>query len=66
MAITLCMTCNTFNCTILFGLLESSKITLFKGLLGKIFEAKVNGLFNGFFILFSDFKLNYLQIRIFN
>ena len=33
------MACNTFICTILFGLLDSSKIRLFKDLLGKIFES---------------------------
>ena len=42
------MECNAFICTIVFGILESSKIALFKDLLGKIFEAK-------------DFELNYLQ-----
>ena len=42
------MECNAFMCTIVFGILESSKIALFKDLLGKIFEAK-------------DFELNYLQ-----
>ena len=47
------MTCNPFICTILFGLSELSKITLFKDLVGKIIEAKVaeNGYF---FALFPD------------
>ena len=53
------MACNRFICTILFGLLESSKITLFKDLVGKIIEAKVREI--TFFSLFRDFELNYLQ-----
>ena len=35
------MAYNIFIFTILFAILESLKITLFKDLLGKIFEAKV-------------------------
>ena len=35
------MTYNTFICTIKFALLESSKISLFKDLIGKIIDAKV-------------------------
>ena len=46
------MTCNTFICSILFGLLESSKITLFKKLVGMIIEAKVAEI-SGFFLHFS-------------
>ena len=38
---TIYITCNTFICTILFGLFESSKITLFKDLVKKIIETKV-------------------------
>ena len=41
MNITLYMTWNALICTILFGLSESLKITLFKDLIGKIIEAKV-------------------------
>ena len=54
------MACNTFICTILFGLLESPKITLFKDLVGKIIEDKCaeNGYF---FALFRDFELNYIR-----
>ena len=33
------MSCNASICTILFGLLESSKIILFKDLVEKIIEA---------------------------
>ena len=54
------MTYDTFICTILFGILKSSKITLFKDLLGKIFEAKVAGEMD-FFARFSDFELNYFK-----
>ena len=50
MTLTLYMSCNTFICTILFGLLESSKITVFKGLVKKIIEAIVAE--NSFFLLF--------------
>ena len=45
------MACNTFIFIILFGLLESSKITLFNDLLGMIFETKVTE--NSFFLHFS-------------
>ena len=34
------MTCNSFICTIIFGLLDSSKITLFKDFILEIIEAK--------------------------
>ena len=53
------MACNAFICTILFGLLESSKIALFKDLVRKIIEAKVSKM--AFFALYRDFELNYLQ-----
>ena len=45
------MSCNTFICTILFGLLDSSKIILFKDIVEKIIEAKVAE--NGFILLFK-------------
>ena len=35
------MVCNTFICTILFGLLESTYIALFKDLDEKVFGSKV-------------------------
>ena len=54
------MVCNTFICTILFGTLESSKLNLFKDLVGKIIEVKVAE--NA---LSRYFKLNYLQDKIF-
>ena len=58
------MTCNKLVCRVLFGLLESSKITLFKDLIGKIIAGKVPA--NGFFFaLFRDFELNYLYDKIF-
>ena len=41
MTLTLYISCNTFICVILFGLLESSKIILFKDLAEKIIEAKI-------------------------
>ena len=41
MTVALYMACNPFICTFLFGLLESSKMALFKDLLEKIIEAKV-------------------------
>ena len=58
------MTCNTFICTILVDLLESTKISSFKDLV-EIFEAKVAE--NSFFFvaLFRNFDLNYLQDIIF-
>ena len=57
------MACNTFICTIIFCLLESSKIILFKDLFGNIFEAKVAE--NDFiFAFFRDFELNYLLVRL--
>ena len=43
MAITLYVECNLFICTILFGLSESSKITLFKDFILEIIEFKVTG-----------------------
>ena len=51
------------TCT-LFGLSKSSKITLFKDLVGKIFEAKVveNVIF---FALFRDIELKYFKDKIF-
>ena len=52
------MACNAFT-LILFRVLELPKITLFKDLVGKIIEAKVEE--NCFFVLFRDFELNYLQ-----
>ena len=45
MTITLYMTCNTFICTILFGLLKSPKITQFKDLIDKKIKAKVAEMF---------------------
>ena len=39
------MTYNPFVCTIVFGLSESSKITLFKDLVRKIIEAELKSLF---------------------
>ena len=54
------MTCSPFICTIVFGLSLSSKMILFKDLVGKIIEAKVAE--NGFcFALFCDFDLNYFK-----
>ena len=55
------MACSTFICTILFGLLESSKLILFKDLVVKIIEAKVAE--NGFFLFFSV-TLNLINSRI--
>ena len=49
--LTLFMTCNPFICTNVYSLSESSKITLFKDLVGKIIEAKVAE--KGLFLLFS-------------
>ena len=63
MTITLYKTCNTFIGTVLFGLFESSKITLFKDLVGKITKAKVAENFSATF--FRDFKLNYLKNKTF-
>ena len=51
MIITIYMACNAFICKILFGLIESFKITLFKDLLGKIMKAKVGKI--AFLTLFS-------------
>ena len=51
------MACNTFIFTILFSLLESSKIILNKDLARKIIEAKVAK--NGFFAFFRDFELKF-------
>ena len=48
------MKCNTSYCTILFGLLESTKISLFKDLVEKIIEAKVSRGKLLFFTLFRD------------
>ena len=59
MNITLYIACNPFICTILFGILESSEIILFKDLVGKIIRGKL------FFALFRDFELNYLQDKLF-
>ena len=60
MSIALYMACNIYICTILCGLLESTKISLFKDLLEKIFEAQVAE--NGFFFaVIRHFELNYLQ-----
>ena len=61
MTFTLYMTCSTFNCTILFGILESSKITLFNGIVGKIIEDKVAE--NGYFLHFPV-TLNSIISRI--
>ena len=55
------MTCNTFICAILFGILESPKITLFKDLVKKIIKAKVAEI--AFFLLFSV-TLNSIISRI--
>ena len=57
------MICDTFICTVLFGLLESPKITLFNDLFMGIIKVKVteNGIY---FALFRDFKLNYPQKKI--
>ena len=64
MTITLYMACNTLICTILFSLLESSKIILFKDLVEEIFEAKVSE--NGFFLQSSrDFEFICLHDKIF-
>ena len=58
------MACRAFFCTIIFGLLESPKIILFKSLVGKIIKANVAG--NVFFyVFFRDFELNYLHDKIF-
>ena len=56
MIITLYIACNTFICAILFGLLESQKIALFKYLTRKIIEAKIAKI-----ALFRNFELDYLQ-----
>ena len=63
MTITLNMACNTFMYTSLFGLSESSNITIFEDLGGKIIEVKVAE--KGFFCFFPRFDLNYLQNKIF-
>ena len=59
--ITLYLACNPFMRTIVFNLSESSKITLFKVLIGKIIETKVGE--NSFFLLFSV-TLNSIIFRI--
>ena len=64
MTLTIYMTCNSFICTILFGLLESSKLVLFKDRVRKIIEADSRKI-SSFFDLFRDFKLNYLQNKTF-
>ena len=58
------MTCNTSICTIVFGLLELSKITLFKRFYSgdNLFQSPGKWLFLD---LFRDFELNYLKIKIF-
>ena len=56
--------CNSFNCTIILDLLESSKIILLQAQVEKIIEVKFAE--NGFFLLFSrDFDLNHLKDKIF-
>ena len=57
------MICDIFICTVLFGLLESPKITLFNDLFMGIIKVKVteNGIYSA---LFRDFKLNYPQKKI--
>ena len=67
--ISIYMIWDTFICTILFGLLEFSKITLFKDLLGKIIEVKVAE--NGFFctfplnkVLLYDYKWPNMIVQI--
>ena len=55
------MTQNIFICTIVFGLLESPKLTLFKDLVGKIIDARVAE--NDFVLLFSV-TLNLIISRI--
>ena len=64
MNLTLYIACNTFICTIRFGLSESSKITLFKDLIEKIIEAKKSRNLP-FFAFFRDFELDYFQDKIF-
>ena len=53
------MACNTFVCTILYGLLESSKKNLLKDLVEKITEAKVAE--NDFY---SPFSVNSIISKI--
>ena len=68
MTIKLYIVCNTFIRTILFDLSESesSKITLFIDcLIGKLRIIEVKVAENGIFAIFRDFKLNYLQDKIF-
>ena len=55
------MTCNKLICTILFGILKSCKITLFKDQLRKIFEAKVVEIF--FVALFVTLNLIIYRIK---
>ena len=63
------MACNIFNCTIKFGLIELSKIPLFKDLIGNIIEAKVaeNGVLHFSVTLTSIiFKIKSLNKVIFD
>ena len=65
MAIILYKTFELVICIFLFGLSESSKKTLFKGLIRKIIKAKVAEKCN-FFALFRGFELDYLWDNFFN
>ena len=60
MTITLYMTCNTFICTILLGLLESSNITVSKDFIHEIIEFKVTEKCKKK-AFFRDFGLNFLS-----
>ena len=60
MTIALSKACNTFIGTILFGLLELSKITLFKDLVGKIIEVAESGFFCSFPRLWSSLNKVYI------
>ena len=60
------MACNSVICTILFGLEESSKITLFKDQVGKLIEAKIAKNYV-FCLLFSvTLNLNISRINVLN
>ena len=56
---TLNKTCNALICTILFGLTELYKITLFKVFILEIIKFKVAEI--ALFCFFHDFELNYLR-----
>ena len=55
------MACNAFICTILFGLSESSKNTVFKHFIPEIIESRKSAKK----AIFCEFGLNYLSDLIF-